>query len=558
MSDLINVFNDDNDGRQNSGGFSSGTGTLGEHKVRSSGRSSFASSQSIFGSDQNRQTGRASHTNLDYKLFQFGAADGNSVPGIFDNLGVAGKRKRAECKAYDYGNPEPAHSEIGSSTTTNNMTLQAPRGFVVGQKHSRNSHGTFGLVMNVARGGHVFVAKFFGYTVTRGDPDYASITREIQNLTLLKGIDGVVQIEDCFNDTAEGMLQLKGFHKKTALQNKRFPVIVLEKLTGGTLIDRILNETSQFTEQDAQVIFKQLMEIVREIHDRDVINCDLKVDNIMFAYDSRLKIVDFGMGVFLCGLEEYYSGTLFGTTPFMAPESISHMRQNGQAVYSRKSDIWQAGCILYILLSGHPPFRNFAACDRTFDSILQNCMWKEIDKLEVSCGAKALLSRMLQHDTQSRADAHEVLSHPWMNIHASALPCIDYKDQFSALGRMIPDTAMEGALCFTGPHPAADVNNIRRASSSICYSANDKINRGSSIRSSQLKLPILPSSDSSFDFAENESNPGNTGSFGPGPPHRISETIDCLHVTDYSVMEESDPDGVRNMEYLSHPINYSS
>lgn len=91
-----------------------------------------------------------------------------------------------------------------------------------------SSQGSYGVVVNAIRNtdGKEFVMKFFGYT--KNKPDISWILREIDNLRALEGIKGVAQIEATFTDTAEGIIS----HVIQKKQKKKYPIIVMEKLSG--------------------------------------------------------------------------------------------------------------------------------------------------------------------------------------------------------------------------------------------------------------------------------------------------------------------------------------
>ena len=77
-----------------------------------------------------------------------------------------------------------------------------------------------------------------------------------------------------------------------------------------------------------------------------------------------LKIIDFGTAVeFIEGGKEHL---LVGTPYYIAPEVI-------KGEYDEKCDVWSCGVILYILLSGSPPFGG-----RSEKEIMNNILNKEI------------------------------------------------------------------------------------------------------------------------------------------------------------------------------------
>ncbi|XP_077215902.1 calcium-dependent protein kinase 21-like, partial [Tasmannia lanceolata] len=93
---------------------------------------------------------------------------------------------------------------------------------------------------------------------------------------------------------------------------------------------------------------------------------------------------------------------IVGSAYYVAPEVLRHS-------YGKEIDIWSAGVILYILLSGVPPF--WAETEKgIFDAILQGGTlghW-------ISNSAKDLVKRMLTKDPKKRISSGQVLEHPWL------------------------------------------------------------------------------------------------------------------------------------------------
>ena len=84
------------------------------------------------------------------------------------------------------------------------------------------------------------------------------------------------------------------------------------------------------------------------MHKQKIMHRDLKPENILYDNESKLlKIIDFGTAKEF--EENEKQKLLVGTPYYIAPEVI-----NGD--YNEKCDVWSCGVILFILLSGTPPF----------------------------------------------------------------------------------------------------------------------------------------------------------------------------------------------------------
>ena len=86
-------------------------------------------------------------------------------------------------------------------------------------------------------------------------------------------------------------------------------------------------------------------------HDRKILHRDLKPENILISdpkqKDFDIKVIDFGASVYHSPSKKLTDK--FGTVYYIAPEVLK-----GRVL--DKSDVWSLGVIMYILLSGEPPF----------------------------------------------------------------------------------------------------------------------------------------------------------------------------------------------------------
>ena len=88
-----------------------------------------------------------------------------------------------------------------------------------------------------------------------------------------------------------------------------------------------------------------LCEGLAAAHDAGVLHRDLKPANVMIDDDGRPRITDFGIATHRGDARERVA---VGTPAYMAPEQIT-----GTAPISERTDVYQLGCLLYQLVTGH-------------------------------------------------------------------------------------------------------------------------------------------------------------------------------------------------------------
>lgn len=198
------------------------------------------------------------------------------------------------------------------------------------------------------------------------------------------------------------------------LEDEKRIYIVTEICKGGELFDEILNR-SKFDESDAAIVMKQLLSAVNYCHSKKIVHRDLKPENILLEQDKdleKIKIVDFGTSLMYDPSKKLEEK--LGTAYYIAPEVIKKS-------YNEKCDLWSCGVIMYILISGEPPFNDPRADNEAimkkveagkYD--LDHGIWKNVSK-----EAKDLIKKLLTYDPAERISAEQALKHPWISDHAS-------------------------------------------------------------------------------------------------------------------------------------------
>ncbi|KAK3424001.1 hypothetical protein EUGRSUZ_F00761 [Eucalyptus grandis] len=182
---------------------------------------------------------------------------------------------------------------------------------------------------------------------------------------------------------------------KGAYEDKQAVHLVMELCAGGELFDRIIAK-GHYTERAAATICRAIVNVVHACHFMGVMHRDLKPENFLLASkdeNAPLKATDFGLSVFIEEGKDYRD--IVGSAYYVAPEVLRRK-------YGKEIDIWSAGVILYILLSGVPPF--WAETEKgIFDAILQGDIDFESKPWpSISLSAKDLVKKMLTKDPKKR------------------------------------------------------------------------------------------------------------------------------------------------------------
>lgn len=171
----------------------------------------------------------------------------------------------------------------------------------------------------------------------------------------------------------------------------------------------MIQKSSNFSERIAIRIMKQVMSAVLYCHLNGIVHRDIKSDNILFMTDdihSPVKLIDFGISVKFEKDTKLKDKT--GTVLYIAPEVIS-------GSYDEKCDIWSCGVLMYMMLSGSPPFngnsrQEVMARIKKGKFSFTGKIWNLI-----SPEGKDLITQMLTLDPAHRPSCREVLGHSWFS-----------------------------------------------------------------------------------------------------------------------------------------------
>ena len=258
---------------------------------------------------------------------------------------------------------------------------------MVYQKLKLIGEGAFGEVWKVR---HKVLGKEYAMKIIEKNP-HCKTKQIINEINILKQLDH------------PNILKILDFH----LTDDKF-YIITDFCSEGELFQEI-KRRNQFSEAETAFIIHQLLSAIRYCHKMRVIHRDIKPENIMVMGKENngylhVKLIDFGTAKIF--EEGNMQKGLVGSSYYIAPEVI-------KGKYDQLCDIWSIGVIMYIMLTGSPPF--YGGDD---ESILNHVSVGKYDTTsdsyqDLSDNAKDLITKLLKFESSERITAKEALNHPW-------------------------------------------------------------------------------------------------------------------------------------------------
>jgi serine/threonine-protein kinase len=139
--------------------------------------------------------------------------------------------------------------------------------------------------------------------------------------------------------------------EERAPTGETIPFIVMEFVNGRTLKE-VLTAEGRLMPRRALEISADICAALEFSHRHSIIHRDIKPGNVMLTQTGQVKVMDFGIARALASGATTMTQTsaVIGTAQYLSPEQA-----RGEAVDAR-SDVYATGCVVYELLTGHPPF----------------------------------------------------------------------------------------------------------------------------------------------------------------------------------------------------------
>ena len=249
-------------------------------------------------------------------------------------------------------------------------------------------------------------------------------------------------------DTGEDLGGSTGFGA-----NGHTPYIVMEFVDGQTLRDVLKNE-GRLHPQRAMEIAADICAALDFSHRAGIVHRDIKPGNVMVTRSGAIKVMDFGIARAVADNAATVTATaaVIGTAQYLSPEQA-----RGEPVDAR-SDVYSMGCLLYELLTGHPPFTGDSPVAVAYQHVRETATPPSATNRDVSPELDAIVMKALAKNPinryQSAGEMRTDLVRAMAGRPVQAEPVMSDAERTTVLGG--PATTGTTALASTGLYQPLD------------------------------------------------------------------------------------------------------
>lgn len=251
-----------------------------------------------------------------------------------------------------------------------------------------------------------------------------------------------------FADHSQHHHHLQTLHKDFVDEATGARCLVLEFCPFGELYDQLnLAPSKRLGVETARALFSQIAEAVQFMHAHGIAHRDISLENVLLDAARQCRVSDFG----LASLQGSRCHGRVGKTFYMAPEvfaAVSDPDNSRPACLEfydgLKADVWSLGILLFIMVTGVPPFASPSERDARFRVVkfkgLRSLLGIWNMEHRVTTELLDLLTQMLHVDPEDRLSMDQVRVHMWLQpqIDGQLLVC-----EGSFLDNMTPLSAMK-------------------------------------------------------------------------------------------------------------------
>jgi beta-lactam-binding protein with PASTA domain/predicted Ser/Thr protein kinase len=171
--------------------------------------------------------------------------------------------------------------------------------------------------------------------------------------------------------------------------------IVMEFLEGRTLRE-VLAADGRLHPDRAAEIAESMCRALATAHHHGLVHRDVKPGNVMLTPSGEVKVMDFGIARVTTGEALTQTATVLGTASYFSPEQAK-----GEGVDPR-SDVYSAGCVLYEMLTGRPPFTGDSPVSIAYKHVREDAPIPSSINPDVSTALDAVVMKALAKNPANR------------------------------------------------------------------------------------------------------------------------------------------------------------
>ena len=130
----------------------------------------------------------------------------------------------------------------------------------------------------------------------------------------------------------------------------------MEYVEGRTLMERLRDE-KRIGWREVIALSVQICGALKAAHNEGIVHRDLKPSNLLLTSDGEIKLTDFGVAQVFAASRLTVTDGVIGTAEYMSPEQAGGKRAE------KRSDLYSLGAVMYVMLTGRPPFTGKTAID---------------------------------------------------------------------------------------------------------------------------------------------------------------------------------------------------
>ncbi|MCZ2822968.1 MULTISPECIES: Stk1 family PASTA domain-containing Ser/Thr kinase [unclassified Modestobacter] len=211
------------------------------------------------------------------------------------------------------------------------------------------------------------------------------------------------------------------------------PYIVMEYVEGDTLRD-VLRRERRLSPERAMSLTADICAALDFSHRNGIVHRDVKPGNVMITPQGTVKVMDFGIARAVSDSAATMTSTaaVIGTAQYLSPEQA-----RGEGVDAR-SDVYSAGCLLYELVTGSPPFTGDSPVAVAYQHVREDPRTPSSINPEISPELDAILLKAMSKNPanryQSAADMRADLLRAVAGQRVEATPVMSDAEKTTIIG----------------------------------------------------------------------------------------------------------------------------